>query len=159
MWSTFTLSPIVEYLLMFRLYHVEKYLMPDNWRKIAVPERKLPRGFIVTTNYTMRGLLTNVTYEVKVAAVNKHGEGEWSKMIHFKLSMDGKKCRYFIFYQIISSFRIQSFHPPCQFSHPHSRPGKSVLPFSLYCQYITPATYACQPCSYGLLLSVTKTQQ
>ena len=89
-WSTLTLSPIVEYLVMYRIHQVEKY----SWRIIAVPERKLPRGFIVTASHTLKGLEPNVPYEMKVAAVNTHGQGEWSKLINFSVN---RKGRNFIF--------------------------------------------------------------
>jgi hypothetical protein len=85
-WSTLTISPIEEYLIMYRMYQVEK----NSWRIIAVPERKLPRGFIVTASHTLRGLQPNISYEMKVAAVNTHGQGEWSKLIHFLLNFKGK---------------------------------------------------------------------
>ena len=55
-WSTLTPYPIVEYMVMYRIYQVEKY----SWRIIAVPERKLPRGFIVT----LSGLKPNITKEL-----------------------------------------------------------------------------------------------
>ena len=87
MWSTLTLSPIVKYMLMFR--HYQNYIDPESWRRIIVPERKLPRGFIVTSNYTMRGLDDNTTYQLKVAAVNSHGQGDWSRSIHFTINMEG----------------------------------------------------------------------
>ena len=89
-WSTLTLSPIVEYLLMYRTYPVKEYTSPSSWRKVVVPERKLPRGFIVHANYTMRGLQSKTTYEVKIAAVNSQGEGKWSKLIHFSLNSNGE---------------------------------------------------------------------
>ena len=89
-WSTLTLSPIVEYLLMYRTYPVKEYTSPSSWRKVVVPERKLPRGFIVHANYTMRGLQSKTTYEVKIAAFNSQGEGKWSKLIHFSLKSNGE---------------------------------------------------------------------
>jgi hypothetical protein len=76
----------VEYLVMYRLYIAEKYNIPGSWRIIAVPERKLPRGFIVTATHTLKGLEPNVTYEMKVAAVSTYGRGQWSKMILFSLN-------------------------------------------------------------------------
>ena len=57
---------------------------------MVVPERKLPRGFIVHANYTMRGLQSKTTYEVKIAAVNSQGEGKWSKLFHFSLNSNGE---------------------------------------------------------------------
>ena len=64
-WSTLTLSPIVEYMVMYRIYQVEKY----SWRIITVPKRKLPRGFIVAASHTLKGLEPNVAYEMKVAVL------------------------------------------------------------------------------------------
>ena len=81
-WSTLTLSPIVEYLVMYRIHQVEKY----SWRIMSVPERKLPRGFIVTASHTFKGLEPSVTYEMKVAAVSTHGRGQWSTLILFSLN-------------------------------------------------------------------------
>ena len=78
MWSTLTLSPILEYLLMFKEYRVDDQTESDNWRIISIPERKLPRMFLVNRNYTLRGLTSNQTYLVKVAAVNTYGQGEYS---------------------------------------------------------------------------------
>ena len=74
MWSTLTLSPILEYLLLFKEYQQTE----SDWRIISVPERKLPRGFLVSRNYTLRGLTSNQTYHVKIAAVNTYGQGEYS---------------------------------------------------------------------------------
>ena len=62
---------------MFKEYRVDDQ-EPDNWMIISVPERKLPRMFLVSRNYTLRGLTSNQTYLVKVAAVNTHGQGEYS---------------------------------------------------------------------------------
>ena len=63
---------------MFKEYRVDDQTESDNWRIISIPERKLPRMFLVSRNYTLRGLTSNQTYLVKVAAVNTYGQGEYS---------------------------------------------------------------------------------
>ena len=79
-WSTLTLSPIVEYLVMNRIYQVKK----NSWRIITVPERKLPRVFILTASHTLRWLEPYISY----------GQGEWLKLIHFSLNRKGRT--YFV---------------------------------------------------------------
>ena len=61
-WSTLTPFPIIEYHLRYRKWSV---LTSDNWWNIVVPERKLPQHFIVISEYTLRGIVDKVTYEVK----------------------------------------------------------------------------------------------
>ena len=62
----------------------------NGWWNIVVPERKLPKQFIVTSDYTLRGLLNKVTYEVKISAVNIYGGGGWSKPMLFSVTKDGR---------------------------------------------------------------------
>ena len=86
-WSTLTPFPIVEYNLRYRKWSASS---SDGWWDIVVPERKLPKQFIVTSDYTLRGLLSKVTYEVKISAVNIYGRGEWSKPMLFSVTKDGR---------------------------------------------------------------------
>merc|ERR1719483_1324088 len=62
----------------------------QSWNKVVLPERKLPRGFLVYANYTLTGLESRASYEVKVAAINSQGEiGGWSKPELFLFNSKG----------------------------------------------------------------------
>ena len=52
-WSTLTPFPVVEYHLRYRKWSAST---SDKWWNIVVPERKLPQQFMVTSDYTLRGL-------------------------------------------------------------------------------------------------------
>ena len=86
-WSTLTPFPIIEYHLRYRKWSV---LTSDKWWNIVVPERKLPQQFLVISEYTLRGIVDKVTYEVKIAAVNIYGMGEWSKPSLFGVMRNGE---------------------------------------------------------------------
>jgi hypothetical protein len=105
---------------MYRIYQVEKH----NWRIIAVPERKLPRGFIVTTTHTLKVLEPNSTYEMKVAAVNTHGQGEWSKLIYFSLNSKGILIIFVLHASKLPLYRLSSSSPPWQLPPPPPLPCK-----------------------------------
>ena len=62
----------------------------DKPSDIVVPERKLPQQFMVTSDYTLRGLLNKVTYEVMIAAVNIYGMSEWSRSSLFSVTNNGE---------------------------------------------------------------------
>ena len=149
MWST--LSPIVKYMLMFR--HYQNHKDPEGWRRIIVPERKLPRGFIVNTNYTMRELDDNTTYQIKVAAVNSHGQGDWSKSIHFTINLEGNCGLQSLNVSKTFCSRVSTFSPACQPPNPHPCPCQSVLPIPLWWDYFSHPTSA-QHC--GGLWTVTQ---
>ena len=86
-WSTLTPFPVVEYHLKYRKWSTAT---SDKWWNIVVPERKLPQQFMVTSDYTLRGLLNKVTYEVMIAAVNIYGMSEWSRSSLFSVAQNGE---------------------------------------------------------------------
>ena len=74
-WSTVTLYPIVEYIILTRRRPGQ------GWSRVLVPEVSLPRHNKVHGRFSLRLEATNYTLEVKLAAVNSLGQaGLWSKV-------------------------------------------------------------------------------
>ena len=74
-WSTVTLYPIVEYIILTRRRP------GPGWVRTLVPEVALPRHSQVHGRFSLRLEAANYTLEVKLAAVNSLGNvGLWSKV-------------------------------------------------------------------------------
>ena len=61
-----------------------------SWRQITVPETVLPRHFVVNSSYTIRPVQTNITYMVRVAAINHYGFSRWSSIGLFSVVGQGQ---------------------------------------------------------------------
>ena len=74
-WSTVTLYPIVEYIILTRRRP------GPGWSRVLVPEVTLPRHSQVHGRFSLRLEAANHSLQVKLAAVNSLGQvGLWSKV-------------------------------------------------------------------------------
>ena len=74
-WSTVTLYPIVEYIIL------QRRRPGPGWSRALVPEVTLPRHNKVHGRFSLRLEALNHTLQVKLAAVNSLGQvGLWSRV-------------------------------------------------------------------------------
>ena len=111
-WSTVTLYPIVEYIILTRRRP------GPGWSRVLVPEVALPRHSQVHGRFSLRLEAANHSLQVKLAAVNSLGQvGLWSKVhsvlvrfntnqgktddIHFIYNKHFSKLLHFLFIALI----------------------------------------------------------
>ena len=90
-WTTVTLYPIVEYVLMYRRGWGRVTGTSDSWERRIIPEISLPRHYTVYGSYAVELDNANYSYHVKLAAVNSAGHiGLWSQQHTFSVVFDEK---------------------------------------------------------------------
>jgi len=88
-WSVLSLAPVVQYHLQYRRLKESLLGLDSGWRLAVLAEDRLPRQFTSKASYSLRNLQGGLVYQVRVSAVSRYGEGEFSQLLNFYVKPSG----------------------------------------------------------------------